>query len=173
MYKILILLLILAMPVVVKEGKFVMGDEDQIARFLSNISEVESTGGQNTDHPEIQTGIHAGDQAIGRYGLMPNTVKEVINRMRLQGTLTPEIEQLNKLDHTQLKETLEANPQIEDQLAGTLANRVLHRQHDEDKAAFSWNMGHNLKPEQIDTMDYKNSDYVKKYNAFKKLKEAK
>lgn len=172
MIKLLVSLFILFGGVMLGNGEKIV-DENDVQRFLTNISEVESRGGQDTNHPEIQNGIHAGTSAIGRYGLMPNTVKEVINRMKLRGTLTPEMAELQQLDPVKLKETLEANPQIEDQIAGTLAERVLQRQGDEDKAAFSWNQGHNLKPQQIDAMDYKNSDYVKKYNSLKKIKEAK
>jgi len=171
----LILILILFINnLALEQGKFEMPDDNSpIKTFLRNIAQVESSGGTNMNHPEMQSGIHAGDSAIGRYGLMPNTVKEVINRMRIHGQMTPEIEQLSQMDNQTLKDVLETNPDIEDQIAETLANRVLSRQGDEEKAAYSWNQGHNLKPEQLDTIPYKESDYVRKYNTYKKLKETK
>lgn len=144
-------------------------NQKKIKSFLNNISQIESSGGTNFNHPTINTGIHAGQTAIGRYGLMPNTVSEVLNRMRLNGTLTPELQQLQQLDPDTLKSTLEKNPNLEDQIAGTLANKVLTQQPNEEEAAYSWHQGHNLKPEAIEQKDYQNSDYVKKYDMYKKL----
>lgn len=136
--------------------------KNQIKKFLNNISQIESSGGKNQNHPEIKSGIHQGDKAIGRYGLMPNTVSEVLNRMKSAGTLTPEMEELQKLDSKKLKEKMESNPELQDKVAESLADRVLTRQGDEEKAAYSWHKGHNLNPEKVKE-DYENSDYVKKY----------
>ena len=67
-----------------------MSDERkrQIDNFLEAIAGVESSGGVNFNHPTIKTGIHKGQRAAGTYGLMPNTVKEVVNRMRLEGNVS-------------------------------------------------------------------------------------
>lgn len=163
----LIVLLIFFSPII-KESE--MSDKKkQIRSFLKNISKVESSGGKNFNHQEIKTGIHAGHKGMGRYGLMPNTVSEVITRLKRSGRLTPEVEKLKSLDPDTLKSTIETNPHLEDQIAEALAAKVLADQQDEEKAAFSWNQGHNLKPEKIAQTPYKESDYVKKYNAYKKL----
>lgn len=152
-----------------KENFLKMADKKaQIKSFLKNISQVESSGGKDYSHDLIQSGIHAGDKAIGRYGLMPNTVSEVLNRMKISGTITPELEKLKTLDHPTLKQTLETNPELEDQIAEALAGKVLDRQQDEEKAAYSWHQGHNLTPDKV-SQKYKNNDYVKKYNELKKL----
>lgn len=153
-------------------GKNITMQDDKkikIKTFLKNISQVESSGGKNFNHSEIKTGIHKGHKAIGRYGLMPNTVKEVLVRMKRKGVLTPELKKLNDLDEVTLKETLESNPNLEDQIAETLADKVLSKQQDEEKAAYSWNQGHNLDSDRIDEMQYKDHEYVKKYNTYKKL----
>lgn len=156
------------------EDEIKMSDKNpKIKSFLNNISQIESSGGKNYNHDLIQKGIHTGHKAIGRYGLMPNTVNETLNRMRMSGTITPELAELNKLDPQTMKATLESNPGLEDQIAEALANRVLERQQDEEKAAFSWHQGHNLTPEQIDAKKYQEHDYVKKYNEYKKLMEDK
>lgn len=157
----------------VGEAKVVkMSDKQKhIQSFLNNISQVESSGGTNFNHPIVNSGIHAGQSAIGRYGLMPNTVNEVLNRMRMNGTLTPELHQLQQLDPVTLKTTLEKNPNLEDQIAGTLANKVLTRQPDDETAAYSWHSGHNLKPEDIEQRNYQNDDYVKKYDMYKKMNQ--
>lgn len=143
--------------------------KNKIKTFLKNISQVESSGGTNYNHDLIQKGIHKGHKAIGRYGLMPNTVKEVLVRMKRKGTLTPDLQKLNSLDAVTLKDTLEKNPELEDQIAETLADKVLERQQDEDKAAYSWHQGHNLSPDKIEANKYKDHDYVKKYNTYKKI----
>lgn len=147
------------------------GGDDRVAQFLNAISNIESSGGRNTNHPEMESGIHAGQAAIGRYGLMPNTVNEVLNRMRLNGTLTEDLDQLRDLDPDTLRSALESRPDLEQEVAKSLANRVLERQGDEERAAYSWNQGHNLTPEQISEKPYRDSDYVRKYNMYKKLSQ--
>lgn len=153
-----------------KTGEFKGKMPDQpnkIQDFLSRIAQIESQNGQNMNHPQIQGGIHTGDQAIGRYGLMPNTVSEVLNRMRMQGTITPELQQIQAMQHPEMKALLEKNPQLEDQIAQSLAQRVLTRQPDDTSAAYSWHSGTNLTPEQIAARPIQNNDYVKKYNELK------
>lgn len=143
-------------------------DQDKLARFLKIISQIESSGGKNFNHPMMESGIHQGHSAIGQYGLMPNTVNEVINRMQYNKTATPEILQLRDLDPTSLKKTIEQNSELENQIAQSLAQRVLDRQKgNEEKAAYSWNQGHNLKPEAIDSRPYMEHDYVKKFQNIK------
>ncbi len=118
--------------------------------FLRTISRLESNDGENTNHPELQNGIQAGTSAIGRYGLMPNTIKEIINKSRQNGTMTPDLQDLDRMNPHEMKAHIEANPDLEDQLAQSLALKVLKNQMgDEDKAAYSWNQGDNLKPEDI------------------------
>lgn len=48
-----------------------------ILQFLFAIQGVESNHGKNINHPEITNpkSIHYGDRAIGKFGIMPNTVK--------------------------------------------------------------------------------------------------
>jgi hypothetical protein len=143
-----------------------------IETFLQLISEIESSGGKNFNHPAMESGIHKGHQAIGKYGLMPNTVNEIINRMRMSGQADESITGLKNMDPVALKQHLEQNQEIEDKIARALAGKVLQDQGDPEKAAFTWNQGHNLKPERVDEMGYKNNDYVKKFNKFQKLKQS-
>lgn len=139
-------------------------------KFLDTIRQIESSGGKNTDHPAMNAGIQAGTQAFGQYGLMPNTVKEIAKRKLMQGEVNPNIQTLNRLPASQVNDYLSTNPDVEQQLADTLADRVLQRQGgDEEKAAFSWNMGHNLTPDQIQQRDYLNSPYVKKFDMIKNM----
>jgi hypothetical protein len=141
--------------------------------FLSKISQLESSGGKNTDHPEMESGIQAGTSAIGKYGLMPNTVKQLINHRRENGTITSDLHDLDQMSPRDMKAHIEANPELEEDLAGGLAKQVLQRQQgDEDKAAYSWTMGHNLGPNDIsdDKMNddsTKGGQYVDKFRRIK------
>lgn len=149
-----------------EKRRIVMSDDQKqkIDAFLRKIAMIESSGGKNFDHAEIPAGMHKGHRAIGSYGLMPNTVKEVINRMRLEGNLNPQLKELQALEADQMKQTIEQNPQYEREMAEYLANRVLNRQGgDELKAAYSWEQGHNLTPDKIEQRNYKDADYVKKF----------
>lgn len=148
----------------IRRNKMSDDRKQKIEQFLRNIAMIESSGGKNFDHAEIDQGMHKGHRAIGSYGLMPNTVKEVINRMRLEGNLNPDLEALQQMEAAQMKEAVEANPAHEKEMAEYLANRVLNRQGgDELKAAYSWERGHNLTPDKIEQRNYKDADYVKKF----------
>lgn len=129
--------------------------------FLKTISQLESSGGKNINGPVVQHGIQAGTSAIGQYQMMPNTVKEIINRRRQAGTITQEMQDLDGMNPHEMKEHIEANPELEQELAESLATKVLQNQMgDEDKAAFAWHQGHNLKPEEISTQKLNNMDSV-------------
>lgn len=143
-------------------------DEDQIAEFLKVISQIESSGGQNVDHKMMDSGIHAGTAAVGQYGLMPNTVQEVLNRMSQEDQFTPDLQQLKETPPETMREYIATNPEQEDKIAKYLAGRVIDRQGgDQEKAAYSWFQGHNLTPDKIEERGYKDHDYVKKFNKIK------
>lgn len=133
-------------------------------RFLEKIKNIESSGGKNTDHKELKSGIHRGQAAIGDYGLMPNTISEIINRARINKELTPEMKELQSIDPGQLKEHLEQRRDIQDQLAQKLAAHVMKKQQgDIDRAAYGWYMGHNKTPNDVSIHDLNQSDYVRKF----------
>jgi len=142
----------------------------KVKDFINKIMQIESSGGRDIQHPEMQHGIHEGHKAIGRYGLMPNTVKELINRRRTQGTMTPELQDLDAMSPEQIKATIESRPDLEDQFAEQLGTKVIRQQGgDEDKAAFSWNQGHNIQPANITEEKIKESPYVQKYQKLQGL----
>lgn len=164
----LILFLFQFLPIYIGENK--MPQPPNIKDFLNKIMQIESSGGTNFNHRTIASGMHEGDQAIGRYGLMPNTIREIINRRRLRGTSTPELQDLDQLDHQALKERIEANPDLEQELAEQLAQHVTQKQMgDEDRAAFAWQNGHNLTPDRISNEQLQQSPYVQKYEKLKNL----
>ncbi len=144
-------------------------DSNKIKAFLDKISAIESSSGKNFNHREMESGIHKGTSAIGRFGLMPKTVDEVLNRSKQMGMMSSDLKQLSKMSPDEKKDFLEANPEIEYKLAEQLAAHVLNKQQgDEEKAAYSWLYGHNLTPENIGRRDYMEDPYVQKY---KKLEQ--
>lgn len=128
--------------------------------FLSKIAQIESANGTNFNHKTIKSGLQKGQTAIGTYGLLPNTVDEIVNRSK-----DPALKELKDMDPDEQKAYLESNPDKEQLVARHLAEHVLSKQGgDQEKAAFAWNQGHNLSPNSIEARDYEDSDYVKKFN---------
>lgn len=136
-----------------------------IQEFLNKIEQVESSGGTDYNHPVVTANnLQKGTRAIGRYGLMPNTVQELVNRRRIRGTVTPEMLDVSKMSPDDMKDYVEANPELEDQFANDLANHVIRNQQgDEDKAAYAWQMGSNINTNNITPDILDNSDYVQKF----------
>lgn len=112
--------------------------------FLNAISQIESSGGTNLSHPISNAPIQAGQQAVGQYGLMPNTVQEMAHRNRSPASIAP------------------GSPE-EQQVANQLADRVLNRFQDPNMAAYAWHSGHNLTPDQVQQRDYLQDPYVQKF----------
>lgn len=130
-----------------------------LKEFLDHIAQIESNKGQNTNHPVIQHGMHRGMHAIGQYGLMPLTAQELAKNSQ-----DPNIALLAHSSPDQLTQQLQQHPEIQQKLAEQLAQQVLQRQHgDPLRAAYAWNQGHNLSPDQIPQEKLDASPYVQKY----------
>ena len=146
--------------------------QSKIDDFLKVISMIESSGGKNFDHKRMESGIHEGHSAAGRYGLMPNTINEFSRRLEKARPEDQLPQELNTMGPDEKKQFVETNPDVEDKIARAIASHVLERNMgDEEKASYAWNQGHNLTPQRIEDRNYKESDYVKKYNNFKKLQK--
>lgn len=144
-----------------------MMNPDRVNRdnFLEKIAQIESSGGKNTNHKTLQSGIHAGEAAVGQYGLMPNTLDELLNRQHLEGrgpASNPEMQA------TDLSSLVANDPKMEHQFADQLARKVLNQYPNQDMAAYAWNHGHNLTPKEVENRDYENDPYVQKFQAIKK-----
>lgn len=117
---------------------------EDIARFLHYISQLESSGGKNTEHSTITSGIHAGDAARGEYGLMPNTREEMMRKYRNL-----------------------ASDSSDKAISEKLAEEVLNKaKGDEALAATMWQYGHNTPEDKF--QDLKNKDRYNKYNELRK-----
>lgn len=129
---------------------------NKLQNFLAKISQIESAGGKYTNHPMIKSGIQAGSSAYGQYGLMPNTIRELASRQNMND--------FNSLSDQEIKDKFKQNPELENKFAEFLANKVLNQYGgNEQKAAYAWNMGHNLPESRIGEEQLTSSPYVQKF----------
>ncbi len=136
-------------------------------RFLWNIMQIESSGGKNQEHPEIQNGSFKGQKAMGRWGLLIPTVMDLAKQRINAGDAPREIASLVHRTPEQIRTIIEKRPHIELELARTLANRVLHNQAgDHQRAAYSWLNGTELKRHDIPDEKLQGHSYVEKYNSY-------
>lgn len=149
-------------------AKFGTQPEDH---FLHNIMQVETSGGKNLNHPKIKYGMHKGSQAIGKFALMPHTIKEIAKRYNMQGKSHPEIDAIHDMPTNQVSGYISKNPHVELELARTLANHVI-KKHGGDlkKAAYGWKYGHNLNSKDINKTKLKHDPYLNNFSSLSKGK---
>lgn len=147
----------------IREPEFGKKAEDQ---FLWTIREIESSGGKNTKHRLITKGPMKGQTAMGNWGLLHPTVKEMIIRMNLAGAAKPEDKALFRMTRDEMDKHFKDNPLHELRIARVLAGHVLKNQKNNlPKSSYSWLYGHNLKSSSI-TDEKLDDDYVKKFKKF-------
>lgn len=127
--------------------------------FKRRISGVESNFGKNLNHPLVETGLQAGDRAIGKYAMMPNTIQEFAGRMGNS--------ELAGIPKELYQDYFQKNPKAYDQIADYGMNFVLDKFHDPESAAYAWNQGHNLDPSTITPYKLAKSDYIRKFRNIK------
>jgi GNAT superfamily N-acetyltransferase len=147
-------------PKITQTPKFGSQPEDH---FLHNVMQVETSGGKNLKHPEVKFGTQKGTTAVGRFALMPNTIKEIANRYRLQGNNHPEVSAIHKMPAHQVSNYVTKNPHVELELARSLARHVIGRHGNNERAAYAWKYGHNLTPKRIDNQKLANDPYTKNF----------
>lgn len=148
--------------------------------FLLKISKIESDLGKNMNHKTIDKGIHKGDTAIGRYGLMPNTVDDIIsNYNNRQSALRyklgrdyadPELEALKNMSKDEYNQYLLENPQTETRLARYLALMLQHRmQNDPRRMAYGWHQGSSYRKRDISDQSLDDNFYVNRFDSYADL----
>ena len=131
-------------------GDSILSDREKFKRI---ISQLESSGGKNTKHATMKSGLHKGSTAIGQYGLMPLTIRDVA-QMRVRKGQADELDQkIASMSVEEAKSLIpslisENSPEYE-KYADTLSEHVLGRYGDMEKAAVAWNQGHYSSPEKI------------------------
>lgn len=152
--------------------------QSPVDEFLYPISMLESSGGKNTNHETVDYGLHEGDTAIGKFALMPKTVRNVAGMLNsknsiLRTKLGPqfkdeELQSVAKLPEDQIEKVLKQNPKLARRTARYLAEHVLELNNgDMNRAAYGWRFGHNRPPEKVTDKMLSDSGYVKKFNKFK------
>lgn len=145
-------------------------DRAKLDEFLRKISQLESSGGKDTEHRRMTAGIHEGDAAMGQFGIMPKTADEFVNRRKMRGQFGPDEAIMKQMSPEQLKEFLAGNERVEENLAKDIGEHVLKKaKGDEEKAAYMWNMGHNKKASSIDGEMLAEHPYVRKFRRLKNL----
>lgn len=116
-------------------------------RFLKAMAHIESNNGQNLNHQPAQIGVNAGDVALGKYGFMPNTIRELAP---LAGH--PE---LSDADDSTIQKQFE-NAGIQDKFANAMYNKLNEQTDDPEKQAVMWQFGHNKVPSDLSKKNYQN-----------------
>jgi len=121
-----------------------------IETLLKLMSSLESRGNKDTNHKVSDYGVQAGDTAIGEYGLMPNTAKEMANRRRLKGDADEFDKQVLAAPNDDVQEMLQKNPMGYKRYNEDLAVHLLNKTGDDlPTAATGWLYGHNKSPEDL------------------------
>ena len=138
--------------------------------FLWNIMKLESSGGKNTNHPPVKLPSLKSQRALGKWGLLTSTVRDILVRRRAEGLQQKGFSEMEGMSNSDMNKYIRENPHIELELARYLAKHCIKRQAgDHRRAAFSWLNGHNLTPQEISESDLNTSDYVSKYRQADKI----
>lgn len=157
--------------------------KDSTQEFLDRIAQIESSNNYDAVHPTMNTGMHKDMHAVGRYGLMPLTIAELLQRKQAE-IPTPEAPGEHEVgglyrfinptassksqeyrDNASIAaDQLSYEPEAQDNIARGLAKKLLEKTGgDQDKAAYLWTNGHNSPVEKLTPEKLNSSDYVKKF----------
>jgi hypothetical protein len=119
--------------------------------FLKNIEQLESSSGDNQEHPEIKYGIHKGTKAIGKFGLMPLTLQDISKNLKNKKSMLkmavgdrlhdPELEAIADMDPKEIEAYIKSNPNLEIRAARYLASKLDMMDGDELDKAFAGGTG--------------------------------
>lgn len=125
------------------------------------IKAMESSGGKDTAHRTLASGIHEGDTAVGKYGLMPNTAKEIANRRKESAV----DDVIANIPNKSVEALLQENPDIAKDYVQYMAEKVLDKTKGDPVAGMTaWHYGHNMSPNRIKKTMQENPSYVDKVN---------
>jgi hypothetical protein len=111
-----------------------------IEKFLELIRNLESSGGKNVNHKPTASG----KLAIGEYGQMPDTIRELANRARLGKENNMMDDSMVKGSDEYVSQSLAKSPEIRNKYAGQMAKMLLDKTGgDMELAATGWLYGHN------------------------------
>jgi hypothetical protein len=141
-------------------------------RTLKAIKMVESSNGKNTNHEMLENGPHKGTNAIGSYGLMPMTVKEMVSKNK---RLKEKYGDSLNLDNDAIHEYVKNKPGMEDELAGHYYDQIKNTLGTDDikVIGYSWLNGiEGARQAMADKKDLSQHWHVRKLSgAYDKLNE--
>lgn len=130
-----------------------------VKAFMKLIRAMESSGGKDTRHPALESGIHEGDAAIGEYALMPNTVKELAR----QKQVGPSDDVIAGLPNDSVSNLLKENPELAQEYVRRLSEKLMDKaKGDPNLGMVGWRYGHNLPIEELKNKAKENPEYVQK-----------
>ena len=92
-------------------------------KMLQAIAQVESSGGKNQQHAAGGGPIHGQEHAYGKYGLMPQTIRETVHMNR---DLSHKYGKVGRLKGNDLSNYMQDNPGLEDTIAQRHLGRLEH-----------------------------------------------
>lgn len=118
-----------------------MADKLTLKDYLKLMSQMESSGNIQKNHPMATHGVNAGDKARGQYALMPNTAYEVLHPKDSKVIAEPSLSDYRDLSKEQLAVEIPKNPALEQSIAESYGQRVLNRARTPQEASQMWNQG--------------------------------
>ena len=104
-------------------------------RMLNTIAAVETENGKNLRHKPVG-GMHGGESAFGKYGLMPATIRETIHMHR---DLASKHGKAQNLRGDDMRRYMQDNPSLEDAVAQKHLQRLEHHfGQDPSKIGYAW-----------------------------------
>jgi|GEM_PF-2457192 len=132
---------------------------------LVHISGIESNYGRNKHHKKVLTGVNIGHTAAGATGLMPITIKETVKKDKHLADRYPQTVSMN---HDQLTDFINKNPEIENEIANSHYKKLLKIfSNNKNRAAYAWRNGINAAKTRSDS-EILNDPYIKAVNRVKK-----
>lgn len=105
-------------------------------KILKAIKMVESSGGKNTNHATVTHGLNANTKAVGAYGLMPITIKEVVSK---HPSLSQKYREIASADKHDIPSLMAKYPKAEKEVASALYDHLAKDLgHDPAKIGMAW-----------------------------------
>lgn len=105
-------------------------------KMLNAISQVESSGGKNTNHAMLHDKTNAGERAYGKFGLTPSIIRETIS---MDPNLKRDHAKAVNLHGQDMEHYMQDNPNLEQSVAVRHLNRLEHHfGKDPGKIGLSW-----------------------------------
>lgn len=105
-------------------------------KMLQTIAQVESSGGSQQEHKEIERGLNRGTAAFGKYGLTNSTIRDTI---RMNKDLRNKYKKALSLDDKSLHNYMQDNKGLEDVIAERHVKRLEHHfGQNPDKIGYGW-----------------------------------